>query len=71
MVSTLPVVFITHSGKQNIYALAIITCNNGFVKRTRQSFYVPDRVNWDKVAEVSRNKYESAFGNLLADDNTN
>ncbi|CAG9825338.1 unnamed protein product [Phaedon cochleariae] len=65
---SLPVVVIVH-GNQDPHAVATVTWDNAFSESGRVPFAVPDRVPWNKVAEMLSLKFRAATGRCLTEDN--
>ncbi|XP_022902294.1 signal transducer and activator of transcription 5B isoform X2 [Onthophagus taurus] len=65
---SLPVVVIVH-GNQEPHAWATVTWDNAFSEPGRPPFAVPDKVPWNKVAEMLSLKFRSTTGRSLNEDN--
>ncbi|XP_044753022.1 signal transducer and activator of transcription 5B isoform X2 [Coccinella septempunctata] len=65
---SLPVVVIVH-GNQEPHAWATVTWDNAFSEAGRVPFAVPDKVQWNKVAETLSLKFRAATGRPLTEDN--
>ncbi|XP_054716983.1 signal transducer and activator of transcription 5B-like [Uloborus diversus] len=65
---SLPVVVIVH-GNQEPHAWATVTWDNAFAEPGRVPFQVPEKVNWQEMAEVLSTKFRAATGRELNEDN--
>ncbi|XP_028135421.1 signal transducer and activator of transcription 5B isoform X1 [Diabrotica virgifera virgifera] len=65
---SLPVVVIVH-GNQEPHAWATVTWDNAFSEPGRVPFAVPEKVQWNKVAETLSLKFRAATGRGLTEDN--
>lgn len=65
---SLPVVVIVH-GNQEPHAWATVTWDNAFSDSLRKPFLVPERIAWNKMAQVLSTKFRAATGGGLSKSN--